>query len=117
MPHQTPTHLFTLLGMVAWGDIGPITIYRNQRGRMVWFAKTWPKKPPSPDQQAQRDRLTAAAADWQALSPGQQAQWHLAARRASLTMHGYDLFQHWKLSKDTSAIATLERQTGTNLLP
>lgn len=117
MPHQTLQRLYTWLGLVAWGDIAEITIYKDKQGKMVWFPKTYPDKPPSDDQVFQRALMTAGAAAWQALPPTDQAQWHLAARRASLVMHGYDLFQHWFLTRDTSAIRTLERQTRTNLLP
>jgi len=117
MPQQTPTHLFSYFGFVVWGDFGPITMYRSTRGKIVWFAKTWPDKPASPLQQQQRDRLTAAAAQWTALADAQRAQWELATHRGSLCMTGYNLFMHWKLTQDASAIRTLERQTRTTLLP
>lgn len=111
------TSLFSILGLVYWGDVGPITCYKSKRGKVVAFLKTWPKKPPSEAQQEQRDRFTAAATAWQALTLEQQAQWHLASQRASLCMHGYDLFVHWHMLGDDDAIATLERQTKTDLLP
>lgn len=117
MAQQTPQRLFTVLGLVAWGDLGPTTIYKSKRGKIVAFAKTYPAKPPSPKQQAQRDKLTAAAQQWQALTNAARNQWELASTRASLCMHGYDLWQHWKLTADDSAIRTLERQTHTSLLP
>lgn len=117
MAHQTLDHLFTCLGFVIWGDLGPTTIYRNRKSRVVFFEKTWPHKPPSPAQIIQRARFVEAAAAWQTLSVTARAEWHEATRRASLCCHGYDLFVHWYLSGDTTAIRTLERQTDTTLLP
>lgn len=117
MAHQTLDHLFTCLGFVIWGDLGPTTIYRNKKGRVVFFDKTWPHKPPSPAQVIQRAKFIDAAQAWQALSFIQKCRWNFAAKRASLCCHGYDLFVHWYTSGDTDAIRTLERQTGTTLLP
>jgi len=117
MPHQNPRALFTCLGFVIWGDLGPTTIYRNKQGKVVFFDKTWPHKPPSPAQVDQRARITAAAAAWQTLTPAARSNWERATRKASLCCHGYDLFVHWTLTKDDAAIETLERQTGFPLLP
>lgn len=117
MVRQTKTHLFSWLGFVAWGDLGPTTIYRNKKGKMVAFSKTWPEKPPSPDQVVNRQKFIDAAIAWQALTPAKRAQWHLAARRASLCMHGYDLYVSWHTTGNDSDIDTLERQTNTDLIP
>lgn len=117
MPHQTAERLFSLFGLVLSGDFDSITMFRSKRGKVVWFSKTWPDQPPSPLQIEQRARMSTAADLWQQLSLSEKAQWDLATRRASLCMHGYDLWQHWKLTGDDSAIQTLQRQTGTNLLP
>lgn len=117
MPKQIPEKIFSYVGIVAWGDIGAITMYRSQRGKIIWFSKTWPDKPASLLQQAQRDRMSVAAGLWQLLSQWQKGQWELCTHRASLCMNGYQLFQHWRLTQDESAIRTLERQTDTILLP
>lgn len=117
MAHSPPRELLCFLGFVAWGDIGPLTMYTSKRGKLVVFPKTWPKGEVSEDQLAQRAKFTAAAAAWQELTPLKRAQWDLASRRASLCMHGYDLFVHWHTLGDNAAIATLERQTNTSLLP
>jgi hypothetical protein len=116
MAHQTLDHLYTCLGFVIWGDLGPTTIYRNKRGLVVFFDKTWPDKPASPAQTVQRQKFIDAAAAWQNLLAAQRRQWETATRRASLCMNGYDLFVHWSLTNDADAIHTLERQTGTLLL-
>ena len=117
MASTTTRRLFSLLGLVAWGDLGHLTIYKRKDGRLVIFKKTWPDKPPTGDQLDQRSRYSCAALAWRALSPESRASWATAARRASLCCTGYNLFLHWQLSNDDSAIATLERQTNTSLLP
>lgn len=117
MAHQPANRLFSLFGLVIWGDFADLTLYRSKRGKVVFFPKTYPTGPGSPLQQAQRNRLKAAAADWIALTDAERSQWELASRRASLCSTGYNLYLHWQLTKDDSAIATLERQTHTTLLP
>jgi len=117
MPDHTPQSLFTVFGWVIWGDFGPTTIYRTRKGKMVLYAKTYPNEPASAAQITQRQRFTDAAAAWQALTAEQRQQWDLATRRASLCLNGYGLFVHWQTSNDDRAIATLERQTDTTLLP
>lgn len=117
MVHLAPSHLWSALGIVIWGDLAAWTLYRDKQGKLVAFPKTYPHKAPSADQLAQRAKLTAAAAAWRALTPTQRAQWELATRRASLCCHGYNLWVHWQLSADEPAIRTLERQSRTSLLP
>ena len=117
MASTTTRRLFTWLGFVAWGDIGPTTIYKRKDGRLVIFKKTWPDKPPTGDQLDQRSRYSCAALAWRTLTPDKKTAWTQAAARASLCMTGYNLFLHWQLSDDDSAIETLERQTSTSLLP
>lgn len=117
MPVQPRPSLFNLFGLVAWGDLGPLTMYRRPDGRLVIFSKTWPDKPPSPAQAAQRTLFSAAATAWRALNASQRAQWAAAAARSSLCMTGYNLFLHWALTGDDLAIRTIQRQTRTTLLP
>jgi len=116
MAHQTAHSLFTIFGWTMWGDFGPVTIYRNRKGKVVSYAKTWPKDPDSRLQQYQRDRFRAAAAAWQMLPPETHAQWDLACHRGSLCLNGYALFVHYHTTGDQRAIETLERQTHTTLL-
>jgi len=116
MPHQNLERLYSSLGFVVWGDLGPVTLYRNKRGKVVFFAKTWPHKPGSPAQLAQREKFIQAAAAWHALTSVARAEWEQATRRASLCLTGYDLFLHWSLTADDRAIRTLEHQTATKLL-
>lgn len=115
---KQPAHsLYSIFGFVIWGDLGPITIYRNHKGKIVWFAKTWPHKPPSPEQTLQRQKFIAAAAAWQTLTHVARQEWETASRRACLCLTGYNLFCHWTITQDNAAIRTIERQTRTTLLP
>lgn len=47
MAHQL-AQLLNYLGFVTWGDLGPLTLYRNKRGRMVFYPKAPPTSPPPP---------------------------------------------------------------------
>lgn len=117
MAKQPGYDLMHLFGFIAWGDFGQLTMYTSKRGKVIIFTKTYPKQPPSEEQTTQRNKMSAAAITWQALTDAARAQWELASLRASLCMHGYDLWQHWQLIADDSTIQTLERQTRTTLLP
>jgi len=108
--------LSLLLGLVAWGDIGETTVYKTKRKKVVWLAKTYPNKPASTLQLERRATWAAASAAWNDLTAAQRAQWELTSRRASLCMHGFNLWMHWKITADHVAIKTLERQTHTTLL-
>lgn len=114
---HTPPNTLALWGFLVWGDFADLTLWMDHYGQVVVAPKTWPKKPPSPDQEAQRLKFAAAAAAWSALTPAVKQQWMLAARRASLCMHGLNLFYSWHMTGDSTAIRTIERQTSTNLLP
>lgn len=112
-----PLPPFSLWGIVISGDFGDLSMFRGHQCQVIVYAKTWPDRPPSAEQLAHRALYKAAADAWRLLTPDAREQWHLAARRASLTMHGYNLWLHWKLTGDDQTIATLERQTNTTLLP
>jgi hypothetical protein len=105
----------SVLGLVIWGDLGDLTIYRARSGKVVTFTKTWPKCPPSPAQQQHRARWLLAIHDWGRLTNDQREQWKLAAARASLCATGYNAFIHFHMSPDAQSLATLARQTGTTL--
>ena len=117
MPHTTLKNLYSMLGFVVWGDLAEVTIYRDKQGKIVWFPKTYPHKAPSDAQLAQREKMTQASNYWGYLTPNRQNQWNLATKRASLCMHGYNLFVHWFLTYDHTAMRTIARQTGTALYP
>jgi len=116
MALQPTANLLNFLGFVVWGDLGELTIYKSKRKKMVVLFKTYPHKPPSELQLERRATWSTAATAWNDLTPTQRQQWDLAARRASLCMHGFNLWMHWQITGDQTAIETLERQTHTTLL-
>jgi len=112
----TDRRLF-LLGLRPTGDLADLTCYTSKRGRIVWFPKSPPQKPPSMAQIHQRNKFRAAAQAWRTLEPQIRANWLAAAKKASLFATGYDLWIFWQLKRDTAAIRTIERQTHLQLLP
>ena len=40
--------MLSFLGFGATGDLGPLTVYTNKRGKLVWFLKAPPTCPPRP---------------------------------------------------------------------
>lgn len=117
MAIQPHGKLWSLLGLVAWGDLGPLTFYRRPEGRLVAYGKTWPETSARPRQLVVRANFKAAIDAWHALTAYQRAAWTLAARRASLCMTGYNMFLYWTLTQETAVIRTIEHQTGVTLLP
>lgn len=115
MAHQTRNSLLTCFGLIIWGDWGPLTIYKDKRGELVAYAKTWPQKAPSAQQTARRNLFRAAATSWNALPAAKRADWTLAAHRASLCCTGYNLWVWWSLVPDPIALQTIARQAGVIL--
>lgn len=115
---KTPSNrLLVYLGTVIWGDLGPNTMYRSARHKLVVFAKAPPKTPPSPMQLDLRNAWRAAITAWNALTPAQRATWALAARRACLHCSGFNLWIHWKVVQHEPTIRTIERLSRLSLLP
>ena len=117
MPHAPTRQCLRILGCIIWGDLGPLTLYRDKQHKLVVFQKTWPEGPPSADQIIQRNKFRTAALAWNALTQAKRDQWSLAARRASLAMSGYNLFTWWHIHQDDHPIQAIQRQTFTQLLP
>ncbi len=115
MPLPPTSNLLSYLGLVQWGDIGEMTTYRRPDGRLVVFAKTYPDKPPSTQQLADRAAFSAAAVTWRTLTAPQRLAWTTAAARLSLCMTGYNLFIALTLKPDAEALATIERQASLTL--
>lgn len=116
MAKQPPENLFHLLGLLLGGDFGPFTFYKNKRGKIVWFPKSPPKKPPSTKQTSERNLFRLAAVAWQTLAAGDRAQWELASKRASLCATGYNAFLHFKLRRDQAGQDNLASRTNTILI-
>lgn len=117
MAKSNSSLLIARVAMQIAGDWGPLTTYTSRRGQIVVFPKAPPTSPPSPRQLTERQRFRNAAAAWWALTAAKRDAWLLAARRAHLSIGGYNLWL-WYLNnpQDTSIIRTVERQSGISLL-
>lgn len=115
MAHQTGNLNLSLMGFVIYGDFADLTMYKNQNGKVVVFQKTWPDKPPSYYQILDRTLFSVAALAWTELTDAEQEQWRLAARRGSLCMTGYNLYQSCWMAPQNDHITTIARQTKTIL--
>ncbi len=105
------------LGWNTQGDLGPWTFYTDKRKGLVFFVKSPPLEPPSILQTSIRNKFRLAAYTWRSISPARRADWMLAAERAHLQIHGYNLFVFWNLRRDDAAIHTIERITNIQLIP
>jgi len=115
MKTQLPTYL-NFLGITFQGDIDGITCYRSKTGAVIWFPRAPPKCPATDLQNQLRDKWKAIINDWTELSALARANWNLVCDRASLSLHGLNLYIWWRCSQDDSIIQTLERQTGVTVL-
>jgi len=108
---------YTLLGFNAQGDLGGFTMYTSRRGRLVVFKKSPPMKPPSPKQTHQRNLFRALAALWKLRSKTLRWEWTNAERKGRLRMTGYNLWIAAHTTLTSAALATIARQTDSDLTP
>lgn len=94
----TPQQIVLLGGLAAYGDVRPLTLYRNRRGRKVVFYQAPPKEPPSILQRIQRQLFQIVAADWQALSSSDRQKWETISLKTRVPMTGYNLFTMCELN-------------------
>jgi hypothetical protein len=106
-----------LLGFRTTGDLGPITLYTDQRGDVVFYPRIPAMEPPTWRQLNQRTRWIAAAAGWQGLLPSVKEEWELATKRLSLRLTGYNLWVYFRVTSDFDTIRQIERESGLALLP
>ena len=98
------------------GDFGPMTYYTSHlRQRTIGFLKAPPDKPPSWKQRVCRQNFRYVGTLWNALTPEQRQAWETAALRARLRISGINLFTYGHLTKDWSAVQTVQRQSGVDL--
>ncbi|MHC4405934.1 MAG: hypothetical protein ACYTG0_40350 [Planctomycetota bacterium] len=110
------TGYLQILGLRIQGDLDGITCYRSKRGAVIWFPQAPPRTPPSDLQAAQRAKWRAILDDWNALPAATRDDWELITKRASLWLHGLNLYIWWRCSEDDSVINTLQRQTGITVI-
>ena len=92
----------SLLGLVVRGDLDGQTIYTDRHGRKVFYDKSPPQKPPSPQQVIHRARFRTAVLSWLNLLPGERADYERASLAMSLCMTGHNLYIHLCLRGDRS---------------
>jgi hypothetical protein len=107
--------LLKFLGFNSQGDIGPFTMYTAKDKGLVWFVKSPPLKPASYLQVVQRDKWRLAARLWRSYTAAQRGSWMLAATRANLWIHGYNLFIYVATKPDRSILNVIERDSGITL--
>lgn len=107
--------IIDLIGLNAQGDLGPVTIYKSQRGRRIWFAKAPPEIPWTVGQIRQRTLFIMAGIAWQNLTADEKADYERAAKKASLRITGYNLWVHACVTQNVSYIETIIHQTAIAL--
>lgn len=107
-----PKLLTRYLGFVAWGDIGPWTMYTSKQGHLVIYLKAPPKKALTLAQLDQLQAFINAATTWHTLSEAKRWNWETLSQRLSLKMHGYNAFTHFFLKPNTPNLETVARQAG-----
>lgn len=103
------------LGLIQWGDIGGWTTYRAKNGLLVWFPKTYPEKPPSRAQIAERQKLSQAARNWHQLSHEQRQRYNAAIRKLSLCITTFGLYFTLSQPQNANLKKTIEKQSGLEL--
>ena len=111
-----PPSIFQYLGTNTNGDLGPYTFYTSHRNRLVVFLKTWPHDPATFHQTLYRNRWRHAALRWRGLTPQTRLLWKTIARKANLTITGYNLFIFYILGNHNQHIETLQRLTNINVI-
>lgn len=105
----------TWLGLNVQGDIGPLTLYTSQRGKLVGFLRAPPLNPPTPKQETIRDIFRNAATAWRGLTTGQRVQWRTVADRCNLGITGYNLFTWYFRKRHYPGIQVLELKAQISL--
>ena len=112
---QIQPNLVSLFGLNIQGDFGGMTCYRSARHRFTWFASTTPKVPASIVQTMQRAKWRAMAHVWRSMPLTDRAAWTAAAAAAHIRISGYNLWMHCATTGDEDILATINRQTGSDL--
>jgi hypothetical protein len=106
---------FSLLGLLVQGDVGGWTGYTDRFGRHHWYPKSPPLTPPTEAQIFYRNRWSAGAALWRALTPQQQQAYSAVCRKLSLMLTGPSLYMTLYCRNNLELIKTLEQQSGISL--
>ena len=100
----------------AQGDFGPLTCYTN-KNMVVIFLKAWLRDPASPKQIAHRDRMRAAAKNWNETTPQNRKNFERASLKGQTKLNGYNLWVYGSMALGgISNLETIARQTGIILI-
>ncbi len=105
-----------MIGFGPTGDLGPYTFYTKANGTIVFFLKAPPKTPPTPYQLRNMAVFEVAAQLWNGLDPQLKANWLKVQQLANLGITSYNFWVYYIATNDRSAVRTIERQTGLELL-
>jgi len=105
-----------LLGVMISGDVGPLTFYTSQRQKHVIFDKKPPLNPASQLQLRNRNRLRGIAQAWNVLDKESRDRWESVSKRVGCRCTGFHLWVWWNWKQDRSALRTLERISGIQLI-
>jgi hypothetical protein len=103
---------FALLGFNLTGDIGPLTAYTTEAGRVVMFPRAPPLNPPTDAQQLQRDRFQNVALWWSECPTSYKRLCYQMCRRASLRITAYAFCTFCALCPGRGYWETVCEQTG-----
>ena len=109
--------LVAYLGLDLSGDLGPYTVYTNARGRVVFYPRSPPTKPPSAAQRKQRQRFRAAQQQWSGISAVLKAQWERLVNANRLCLTGQNLYMSLALRPDDDGLATANNRANLSLTP
>ncbi|WP_299030429.1 hypothetical protein [uncultured Thermanaerothrix sp.] len=88
--------LFPIWQVIAlrlpFGNLGPLLLWTDKRGRKVFMARRGPKPPPSVSQLRHWFEMAAVAAAWWNLAEEERDYWRQAAKRCHLRTTGYGLW-------------------------
>ena len=110
-----PAKINIPLGLIQWGDLGNWTTYRTHTGKLVWFPKTWPEKPPSQAQIDARNKFKQVVDAWRNLTPDQKQAYNRAIKKLSLCITPVGLKVALDLDPNQTLRSTLERQSKETL--
>lgn len=99
-----------LLGWDVTGDIGGFTAYDSAHRKVVVFPRAPPLNPPTPAQEAVRDRLTRFAEWWRDCPRAYKDTCQEMACRAGLRITGNNFAFHTWCSGDLAGWHTVCRQ-------
>ncbi len=90
MPKLTPAS--SCMAILLTGDLAGVTFAQNVTRRRIAYAKTYPKRTPSPAQLAHRAKWPLAVATWKQLTPTQKQTLDTIATNKKMVMSGYNLW-------------------------